>query len=93
MPPAAEVVEAAAPEHRRLPLRFRVALDLEKVELRVRPDPDESQPPHGRILGAKGLRAEHLAVEADEPLGTPSQYRNVVEAVEKHGDILDHVAP
>src|SRR4029077_16942254 len=33
----AEVVEAAAPEHRRLPLRFRVALDLEQVELRVRP--------------------------------------------------------
>jgi hypothetical protein len=58
----------------------------------VRPDADESQPPHGRILGAKDFRAEHLAVEADEPLGTPGQHRNVVEAIEKHGHILDQFA-
>ena len=82
------MVDAAAPEHRGLSLRFAVPVDLEHVELGVRTDVDHGQ----AYVGALGClrpvarhgRVEHLLVERVQPLRVLGEDRHVVEPVEQH---------
>jgi hypothetical protein len=83
-----EVVDAAPPEHGRLAGRLLVARDLEHVELRVRADVDERQPPlvHDAIAGDG--RVEHLDVEPVQPVTVVGEGGDMVDTVEQHGRIL-----
>jgi hypothetical protein len=70
-------------EHRRLPGGLLVAVELEDVELGVRPDTDERQPhPVARPQLSVDGRFEHIPVKGDESVGIGGQDRNVVEPVE-----------
>src|SRR5262249_10394953 len=84
-----QVVDAATPEHRRLVLRFVVALDLEHVELGMRPHVHDRQPHTGgpgRSLRTitRHRRIEHGLVERVQPLRVLGEDRHLVEPVEQH---------
>ena len=90
-----EVIEPAPAEHRRLAVGLGVVGHLEHVELGVRTDVDDHQPQ--LVLGlvrravdvvGRLLRAEHLAVELEEPVGVLGDHGHVVEPVGEHGILL-----
>lgn len=83
-----QVVDSAPPEHRGLPLRFAVPVDLEHVQLGVRADVDDGKP-HVGALGCLGPvaghgRVKHLLVERVQTLRVLGEDRHVVEPVEQH---------
>lgn len=83
-----EMVEPTSPEHGRLALVLIVAGELEDVQLRRRPDPDERQPESIALLEDLVRGTEDALVELEEALGVAGQYGDVIESVQQHGRIL-----
>src|SRR5512135_3751244 len=80
-----EVVDPAAPEHRRLPLGLGVSVDLKDIELGGRPDVDERQAhPGGLDMIERDRRVEDLPVEHVQPVGVTREDRDVVDPVQQH---------
>ena len=80
-----EVIDAPAPEHRGLTRRLTVAVDLEHVELGVRPDVDEGEPDTrllGHVVGYR--RVEDVTVEGVQAIGVARDDRHMVHAVQQH---------
>src|SRR5205823_5611226 len=64
-----DVVDATTAEHRHLTISFRVAFDLEQVDLDAIPDAHERERSARHLVDlAVDLGIEHAAVEVDEPL-------------------------
>ena len=82
------VVDAAAPEHRRLVFGLGVPRELEHVELGVRADGHERQATllvavTDRLVG-EHLGVEHVAVERVETIGVLGEHGHVVDACQQH---------
>ena len=84
--PQAEVVQPAPAAHRRLPGRFGVPVDLEDVELAVRPDLDQGQPHPGRRSGTPNTSASKTSMKnAMNASVSAVRHRHVVEPAGQHG--------
>ena len=85
----ADVVDAAAAEHRHLMVSLVIAFDLEQVDLDTGANAHEGQAAARDAVDLTiDLGAEDVAVEADESVGVLGEDRDVVEAVQEHAASL-----
>ena len=89
------MVEAAPAEHRRLVVGLGVPVDLEDVQFGASTDPQDDHARPARHLRTVPLDggAEHVDIEALQPVGVVGDDRNVVETVGEHGEDTRPAAP
>ena len=83
----ADVVQPSPSEHGRLAAGLLVAVDLEDVQFCCRADVDDGHAGPARKLLTVALHggAEHVDVEALEPVGVVSDHGHMVESLSEHG--------